>query len=179
MPTIDIRPACLAHASFITANMRDEDKAEIYCQLPAGTKSYEIAAMMLSHGDAFIAYLDDNPVMFFGTHPLNVCTLEAWAMGTKQTRKVLHAATRYVIEHFMPLAVGQGFTGMECRSHVGHAEAHRWIRSTGAVASGEPFVYGKGGEKFVLFRWNVDSLAAAAKRYKVTPCPALSTLSQS
>lgn len=166
MARIEVKPARLAHASFITANMREADQREIFCQLPDGFKTYEIAAMMLQ-GDSFIAYLDDRPVCFFGAHPLNVCTLEAWAMGTKDTRRVIHAVTRHVITEYAPAAIEQGFLSMECRSHVDHHEAHRWLLSTGAVANGDPFVYGKNGEKFQLFRWDRSALEVAAKRYKV------------
>lgn len=164
---VRIEPACLAHASFIAANMREADAREIYCQVPDGTKSYEIAGMLLHSGDAFIAYLDDLPVMFFGAHPTNVCTLEAWAIGTAKTRRVLHAATRYMLTNFADPAVSQGYLSMECRSHVDHVEAHRWLESTGAIVNGTPFVYGKSNEKFVLYRWDRDAIATARQRYKV------------
>lgn len=164
---VTIKPACLAHASFVTANMREADRREILCQLPDGTKTYEIAAMMLHSGDAYVAYLDDQPVVFFGAQPLNVCTLMAWAMGTDKTSRCLHAVTRYVITEYAPQAVELGYLTMECRSHVDHVEAHRWLESTGAVVNGTPFVYGKNLEKFVLYRWDTAAIATAAKRYKV------------
>jgi hypothetical protein len=165
---VSVKPARLAHASFITANLREADQREIFCQLPDGFKTYEVAALMLGAGDAFIAYLDDTPVCFFGAHPLNICTLDAWAMGTNQTRRVIHAVTRHMITEYGPAAIDAGFLSMECRSHVDHHEAHRWLKSTGAVANGTPFVYGKNGEKFQLFRWDRDALGVAATRYKVS-----------
>lgn len=171
MARVTVLPARLSHASFITANLREADQREIFCQLPDGFKTYEIAAMMLGAGDAFIAYLDDLPVCFFGAHPLNICTLDAWAMGTDKTRRVIHAVTRHMITEYAPLAIKAGFRTMECRSHVEHHEAHRWLTSTGAVANGAPFVYGKDGEKFQLFRWDRDALQVAAKRYKVDHGP--------
>lgn len=167
MSRVTVKPACLAHASFVTANMREADRNEIMCQVPDGTKTYDIAGMMLGSGDAFIAYLDDQPVLFFGAHPMNVCTLEAWAIGTSKTRRVLHAATRHLISDYGPRAIAAGFLSMECRSHVKHVEAHRWLAGTGAVVNGDPFVYGKGGEEFILFRWTKAALDVAAKRYKV------------
>lgn len=170
MSRVEIKPACLAHASFITANMREADKREIYCQLPDTIKSYEIASMLLHAGDAYVAYLDGEPAVFFGAHPLNVCTLEAWAMGTSKTRRCLADVTRYVIQHYAPLALDRGFTSMECRSHVDHVEAHWWLETTGAVVNGAPFVYGKNNEKFLLYRWTPDAIEQAAARYKVTPC---------
>lgn len=167
MNRVTVRPACLAHASFVAANMREADRREIMCQVPDGTRTYEIAERMLMAGDAFIAYLDDVPALFFGAHAMNVCTLEAWAMGTKHTRRVLHAATRHLIADYGPQAIDAGFLTMECRTHVEHVEAHRWLASTGAVANGDPFVYGKNSEKFIIYRWDRDAIHTAAKRYKV------------
>lgn len=169
MNRVEIRPACLAHASFITANMREADRREILCQVGDDVKTHEIAGMMLHSGDAFIAYHDGMPAIFFGAHALNICTLEAWAIGTARTWRCLHAVSRYVITEYAPLALAQGFHTMECRSHVDHVQAHRWLESTGAVVNGTPFVYGKNEEKFVIYRWDKASLTAAAERYKVQP----------
>lgn len=166
---IEIRDACLAHASFVTANMREGDRREVYCQMPDTVKTYEVAYMFLEGpGNAFVAYMDDLPVAFFGAQPLNVCTLGAWAVGTKHMRKVIHAVTRHMIGFYGPAAIAAGYTSMECRTWEEHHEAHRWLESTGAVAASVPFVYGKAGEKFILYRWERDALEKAARRYKVT-----------
>lgn len=137
------------------------------CQVPDGTKRHELAYGLLMSGDAFIAYEDDVPVLFFGFNEMNVACLNAWAMGTKRTSRVIPEVTRYLIRDYLPLRVEEGFRSMEARSHVNHKQAHRWLESTGAVVSGEPFVYGKNGEKFITYRWHADAIELAAVRYKV------------
>lgn len=165
--TVSIEPACMAHASFVTANLRKSDREEIYCQLPDGFRTWDIAAMMIQC-DSYVAYLDDEPVLFFGAQPLNAVALQVWAMGTKRTARVLVEATRFILNDYMPKAIEAGFLMAECRTHVEHRQAHRWLESTGAVVNGTPFVYGKNSEKFVIYRWGLDYLDRAANRYKVS-----------
>lgn len=165
---VTIEPACLRDASYVVANMRPADAEEVWCQVPEGTTGYELAHMLLFSGDAFIAKLDGVPAAFLGTQPLNVACMVAWAVGTKRMPRVLPALTRFAIQEHIPKRIAQGFVTMEARSLVGHEDAHRWLRSTGAVVQGEPFVYGRNREKFLLFRWSADALDAAARRYKVT-----------
>ena len=169
MPAVTVKPAFLSHASYIASNMREADKAEILCQLPDGFKTWQIASTMLSAGDSFIAYLGDEPVMFFGCHPLNVCTMEAWAMGTSKTNRVLLEVTRFLFSDYIPRVVEAGFLSVECRTHAEHKSAHRWLERTGAVAASSPFVYGKNGELFILYRWTRDCIADVQRRYKVLP----------
>lgn len=164
-----VRPACFRDASYIVANMRPEDETEILCQLPDGLKRHEIAYMLLMGGDAFVAFDGDLPVLFFGTHPINVCTLSAWAIGTRRTWRVLVEATRWLIADYLPGKMDEGYTSMEARSHVDHRQAHGWMESTGAVVHGPSFVYGRNGEKFLLYRWTADAMAGAAERYGVKP----------
>lgn len=167
MQRTTVKTACMAHASFITANMRNSDKAEIHCQLPDGFRSWDIAKMMIACEDSFVAYWDDEPVLFFGAQPLNVAALQIWAMGTKRTPRVLVEATRFILLDLMPRAIDGGFRMAECRTFIEHKSAHRWLESTGAVVNGPAFVYGKNDEKFLTYRWGVDYLDHAADRYKV------------
>lgn len=171
MGKIDIRPACLRDASFLTAHMRQADVDEIMCQLSPETKRHELAyGLVMSHGsESFIAYYDDVPALIIGTTPMNVACVSAWALGTKNVWRVIIPATRHFISQHVPMRVAEGFRTMEARSHVAHDQAHRWMRSTGAVVCDEPFVYGRDGEKFLTFRWALDALPAAQARYKVQP----------
>lgn len=166
MKLVEIKPACLAHASFVTANLRQADKDEIFCQMPDGFKTYEIAGALIK-ADCYVAYYRGRPTCFFGNHPINVCTLDLWAMGTKDMWKVTPEVTRFAFRNFVTQAIKQGFIGAECRSLVGHTEAHAWLLATGAKKFGEPFAYGKNGELFQMFRWDASSIKGAAERYGV------------
>lgn len=164
-----IVPACLRDASYIMANMRPLDEQEVLCQVPEGHKRHELAWALLQGSDAFVALHKGVPVMVYGTAAMNVACLSVWAIGTAKTFKVLPAVTRHMIHEHLPDRIAQGFIVMEARSHVDHLQAHAWMRSTGAVANGQPFVYGRDRQKFLLFRWEPDALAAAGNRYKRKP----------
>lgn len=158
-------PAVMRDASYITAHMRDADVEEVMCQVPPETKTHELAYNLLMSGDAFIAYYDNRPVMFFGAHPINICSLNAWAIGTHESPRVLREITRFFITDFLPTKLRQGYVMMEARSHVDHKNAHRWLAATGAKPSGEPFPYGRDGEMFLMWRWLPSDYEATRERY--------------
>lgn len=171
MNQVEIVPACLRDATYVVANMRERDRQEISCQLTPETRDLDLAYGLLMGCDGYIAKLDDRPVFFFGTSPMNVACLSVWGMGTRHTRRVIGEVTRFLVQRVIPDRMAEGYVTMEARSHVDHAQAHRWMRSTGAVVVGDPFVYGRDREKFLLFRWTDDVIGVAAARYGVTRCP--------
>jgi len=163
MAEVVIRSACVRDASFVMANLRPLDHLEAFCQLPDGVTSWQLTYAMLGAGKAFVAYLDDQPVMVFGTSPINVCTISLWALGTKRSRRVIPKVTRFMHDYHIPDRIDEGFTTGEARSLVQHHDAHRWMTNFNAEPSGEPFVYGKGGELFQLFRWTVAGYRSIRK----------------
>lgn len=156
MPTarpIDIRPAVLRDASFVMANLKPLDHREAFCQLEPGFKTADLARYSLSYGETFVAFWRDQPVMVFGTAPINVCCLSVWALGTKNSWRVAGRVSAWLRDIHVPHRMKQGYTSMEARSLVDHEAAHRWIEATGGVAHGPPFEFGRDGEAFQLFRW--------------------------
>lgn len=167
---VDIRPAILRDASWITANLRPLDRLEAFCQLPPGTKTSALAwFLVMGHGDAFIAYLRDEPAMVFGIAPINAVCLSVWALGTRRAPRVAPSISRWLRDELLPGKAAEGYTSMEARSLVEHHAAHRWMLSTGAVQHGPPFVFGRGGEEFILFRWTVDALHGKRIPHTRTP----------
>lgn len=166
---VDIVPACLRDTSYVFANMRPLDETEVRCQVPLDVKMHELAWSMLEGSEAFVARYKGVPVMVYGTAPMNVACLSVWAIGTAKTFRVLPAVTRHMIHDHLPERLKQGFVTMEARSHVDHTEAHRWMESTGAVAHGDPFVYGRDRQKFLLFRWTPEAFDTARRKYARKP----------
>jgi hypothetical protein len=158
--TVTIKPAILRDASFITANLREIDKAEAFCQLPDDAGSIQLAAWLLYSGDAFIAYLDDEPVFMFGTSPMSVSCYSVFGLGTKHCRKAIPEVTRYLMTTHIEKRIAEGARTMEARSLAAHTEAHGWMKMVGATQLGEPFEYGKHGEHFVLYRFTVAGYRA-------------------
>lgn len=153
---VQIVPACLRDVTYIIAYLRQSDAEEVFCQLPEGTTGFEVALTLLAT-DAYVALLDGQPVMAFGTHPLTVAASAAWAIGTDKTPRVVAAVTRYFVEVIGPRLVSDGHETLEARSLLSHSAAHRWMRASGAEVAGPPFIYGRDRKKFLLFRWTADA----------------------
>ena len=160
---IEIKPANLRDASWLMANLRQLDREETFCQLPDGTPTDKLAEWFITPGDAFIAYYRDEPALLFGTTPISVCAMSIWALGTDRAERTIPAVSRFLIEHAIPWRLDQGFTCMEARSLETHHDAHRWMEGMGGERNGEPYLYGKGGERFVTYRWTVSSYRAISR----------------
>lgn len=154
----DIRPAVLRDASWVMANLRPLDHQEAFCQLEPGFKTAELAAYCVRYNDTHVAYLDDEPVMILGTVPINVTCLSVWALGTKHTWRVAKTVSDWFRDVHLPARVAEGYYSMEARSLLEHRQAHSWIEHTGGTKHGPPFVFGRDGELFQLFRWTAHSL---------------------
>lgn len=155
--SVTIRPATLRDASFVTANLRPMDHREVFCQLAPGTKTHELAYALTLADDTYCAFFKDRPVAIYGVGPINICTLSVWAIGTRDMRRAVPAITRHIMETILPEKIEQGFTSAEARTIEGHHTAHRWMQSLGGEPHGEPFVFGRGGERFILYRWTVGA----------------------
>ena len=151
-----IHPSTLRDLSFVMAHLRPVDEREIGCQIPDGTPRHEAAYGLLMAGDAFTAWLGDDPVACFGSTPMTGVCRSAWAFGTKRMRRAVPAITAYLRDRYAPDLMAAGMRTIEARSHVDHVEAHRWVHLLGAVAADLPYEYGKNGEKFVTWRWTAD-----------------------
>lgn len=154
----EIRPAVIRDASYIMANLRPLDHREAFCQLEPGFKTADLARYSLSYGDTFVAHLDDQPVMVFGTAPINITCLSVWALGTDQTWRVAKAVSDWLRSVHLPERITAGYYSMEARSLLEHRQAHSWIEHTGGVRHGPPFVFGREGELFQLFRWTAATI---------------------
>lgn len=153
--TVAIRPAIIRDASWITANLRAMDHEEAFCQLPADTPTAVLAQWLVLSADAFIAYVDDEPVTLFGTSPINAACFNVFAVGTRQMRRTIPAVSRFMMVEHVEKRIRDGARTMEARSLATHTEAHAWMKSLGATQHGSHFAYGRNDERFVLFRWTV------------------------
>lgn len=160
-------PAVLGPASFVCANLRPADHEEAFCQLPDGTKTHELAYALLMSGDNYVVERRPRePVAFYGVAPINAATYSIWAIGTKDFTRAVPAMQRHIVQHVAPMLLERGVRTLEARAMESHLSAHQWIHQTGGRVSGEPFEYGKNGEKFVLFRWTKDALQLHQRKRK-------------
>lgn len=67
--------------------------------------------------------------------------------------------TRFVIRDMIPTIARHGMRWGECRSIVGHKDAHEWLRVLGAKPDPAPLKgYGKNGEDFIRFSWEASDV---------------------
>lgn len=153
---IDIGPATVAHGTYIVANLRPLDHREAFCQLPPDTKTAVLGLWLVHQPHAYIAYVDNQPVMLFGASPINQYVWSVWALGTRHCRRAAPAVSRYFTRTLIPKLIDEHqIVALEARSLLEHEEAHSWIVNMGGEQHGEPFAYGRDGERFVLYRWTV------------------------
>lgn len=152
---IEIEPATLNTASYVTANLRPADRAEIWCQLPDAVTTAQLAHWSLVNGEGYIARYRGQPVAFFGTSPMTVACFSVWAMGTRYLPRAARAIGNFVLDDIVPRRIAEGYRSAEARAMASHDQARKWIAGLGGEALGEPFPYGKADEPFVLYRWTV------------------------
>lgn len=160
MTVFEVGPANVRDVSFIAGNLRDNDKTEVLCQLPEGITPQQIGYICTRPGTSWIAYLNNKPVMVFGFDPLTLAgnVINAWAFGTKDSHKIIHPLTIWIRENLLRDWIRQGVTRLEARSFVEHTEAHRWLKSAGAIEEGALLDLGRNGEQFIQFAWHKSRL---------------------
>lgn len=154
----EIRPGTLRDVCFVAANLRDEDKREVFAtaRLESGTEAGFLS--FLSSPDwCWTAWLDGQPVAAFGVgmgNPVHQPHIRhAWAYGTSRFKRVTPAITRFCLKHWPKRLISEGVTRVEIRSIAGHDLAHKWL--TGLRARHEACLtgYGVNGETFTLWAW--------------------------
>lgn len=152
-----IQPASMRDMTYIGANLRDEDRREIMCQLPPGISGAGMAASVLAtvpEDWTWIATLDGQPAAAFGFQPITVPVWCAWAWGTRHLPRVMPAITRWcwgledrILEY--------GVRRLEARSIAGHHAAHRWLEQLGCKRVCDLPDHGRNGELFHLYAWAI------------------------
>jgi len=164
--TVAIKPAVFRDASYVTANLRPEDKLEAFCQLPPDATSMNLAwwLVMTPEHRAFVAYIDDEPVALFGTSPMTPYCYSLFALGTDRMHRAVPEISRFLMTVHIERRIAEGALTMEARSHIEHVAAHRWMLAMGAEQHGPSFPWGGNGEHFLLFRWTVAGYRAIREK---------------
>ncbi len=163
---IVIAPAHLRDVSFVTANLRDEDRQEIFCQwIDEDTETFSRAVVDCTPHHRYVALENGNPTAVFGVTYQHPGLWGAWAYGTKRLRRAVPAITRYLCNVLAPKLLNAGANRVEVRTLVDHDIAHRWLERLGAVREGLLPEYGKNGETFVLYVWRRGDLHLPLNAY--------------
>ena len=152
-----IVPANLRDLSYVAANLRAEDRAEIDCQHPGWTPVGLAGAHL--QGFAWCVEWNGNPEAAFGAAEQRQGLWIAWSWGTRRMWRCVPAILDHHREVTGPLVLGAGAHRVEARMLAGNVLAERFLERLGAVRRCELPGWGVNGEPFVLWDWTRESWA--------------------
>jgi hypothetical protein len=155
--TVRIIGGNLRDLSYIAANLRPEDHAEVDCQLDEWTPAS--LALTAMQGFAYVAELDGNPEAAFGAGELRSGLWIAWSWGTKRMRRCVPRITEFFYSVLGPDVASRGAWRVEARALAGNDLAIRWLNRLGATERCLLNGYGRNGEDFILFDWTRETWA--------------------
>lgn len=143
-------------ASFIAANMREQDHREIACLWQDwDTRALGICAMETAvPGMVWSIRYEGQPAAAYGFSRASAFDPEhwqVWAFGTDRFKRCVPLITRH-ITGLRPL-IARECRRLQVITHVDHDLAHGWIEALGARKEGLLRSYGRGGEDFFLYAW--------------------------
>jgi hypothetical protein len=155
--TVRIIGGNLRDLSYIAANLRPEDRAEIDCQFDSWTPAE--LALSAMHGLAYVVEIDGNPEAAFGAGEVRSGLWIAWSWGTKRMRRCVPRITQFFYEVLGPEVASRGSWRVEARALASNELALRWLNRLGATERCDLPGYGKNGEDFILFDWTRETWA--------------------
>lgn len=141
----------LRDLSYIAANLRPDDKAEIDCQCEAW-KPAQLALAALQ-GHAYVVTLDGNPEAAFGATEQRTGLWIIWSWGSRRMWRTVPTITKFCMEVVIPDVLNAGAMRGEARAMASNQMAVRWLERLGATRQGVLRNFGKNGEDFLLFEW--------------------------
>lgn len=154
---LEIEPLTLRSATWLAANMRPQDEAELMCQLPPGTSRSDAgAACFFTSGDGWKwqAIIDGSPVACFGVSQLTYTTWVGWGFGRPQMRRAMPEVTRF-LKAQLPRLIEAGCRRIEARALKSHEGAHLWLASLGGTYRFDLGDGGRDGEVFEFWSWEL------------------------
>ncbi|MER8708003.1 hypothetical protein NKH49_20940 [Mesorhizobium sp. M1088] len=149
--TLRIIPATLRDLSYIAANLRPEDRAEIDCQFDHWSPA--LLALTALQGFAYVAELDGNPEAGFGAAEQRSGLWIAWSWGTRRMRRCVPGITEFFHAVLGPEVAARGAWRVEARALAANDLALRWLGRLGATQRCRLPGYGRNGEDFLLYDW--------------------------
>jgi len=155
--TVEIRDGTLRDICFVAANLREQDRREIFATalLESGSQAGAMS-FLTSPGFCWTAWIDGQPVAAFGVSQGGMFQPHmrfAWAYGTERFKRAAPAITRFCIQEWPRRLIAEGVTRVEIRSIADHDLAHKWLASIRARKEATMPNYGVGGETFELWAW--------------------------
>lgn len=157
----EIRPGTLRDICFVAANLREQDRREVFATAALGSATEAgVISYSTSPDWCWTAWLDGQPAGAFGVSLGNPVyqphIRHAWAYGTGRFKRAAPAITRFCVENWPKRLIAEGVTRVEIRSIADHDIAHRWLSGLRAHRECEMPGYGVNGETFTLWSWRAE-----------------------
>jgi hypothetical protein len=120
--------------TYVFANMRAEDRDELFCQLPEGITHQQAQSVVSSSivGPSFSAHDRTGPIACFGAAESGISHIfVGWAFGTRRFKRAAPFIGEFMWEVMAPMLVDYGCKRVEVRSKTDHVLASRWLPKLG------------------------------------------------
>lgn len=164
--TVRIIPASLRDLSYIAANLRPDDFAEVDCQLDHWTPALLASVALRDH--SYVAEANGNPEAAFGAGKVRQGYWVAWSWGTPRMGRAVPHITRFVRTVMIPEIIASGGLRCEARALQSNLMACKWLDRMGAHPRCELPMFGKNGETFILYDWTADDVSLLDARHSGT-----------
>ena len=153
---LDILPADPLSVMHICRNMREADRAEIFALRWSDNPMDLAEDTMNVRGPKWVAHVEGvGPVAAYGAAPMWPGVWSLWLYGTPHFQQIGGRLTRHIRRVMIPALTIAGAHRAEARSLSTHTEAHIWLDRLGGRREAVLAGYGKNGEDFVVFSWQV------------------------
>jgi hypothetical protein len=153
----EILPLNHGNLLYVAKRMRQIDREEIFAtRWSDSAEALAAEAMMLPIDMCFIAASNGEPVAAFGAFPMHPGCWSVWMFATDKWASVALSTTRFIKNKLIVALKKSGANRAECRSHINHKTAHKWLDSLGAIQEATLEKFGKDRQDFYLFKWNND-----------------------
>lgn len=96
------------------------------------------------------------PVVCLGGSEVHPGVWQAWSFATDEFKDVALPVTRFATDVMLPSFIRMGMHRGQAIAGSDNRGAHKWLRMLGATEEATLKRYGRDGQDFVMFRWDVN-----------------------
>lgn len=155
---MQIRTLNIRDYTYIFANMRKEDRDELYCQLPEDITANEAMNIVKAsiYGPAYSISDHTGPIACFGAAESGIPHIFiGWAFGTRRFKRAAPFIKGFMWNVMAPELIENGCKRVEVRAKADHVLANRWLPKLGFHLDGSLKHWARTGEDFNLYSLTV------------------------
>lgn len=155
--SILLRDLNLFAVEYLTFNMREQDKAEVFGVWRHDDElrfAGEVTHILRNYGRSQIAYIEGKPAALFGfSCHLKPKVYDVWMFGTQDFTKALFPLMRWCRNEANDILSIEKAHRLQAQSRADHHEAHKLIKAMGGIEECRLEGWGKDGSDYLMFKW--------------------------